>query len=150
MRLRIDVIPTGATTATVILTQEQVDRIRGSHGRSRVPVVISYRGATFRTSVAVYRGEWMTVVNRQMREGGLVPGGTYTVDMFLDVEERTVDVPPDFARALEAAALRPAFDVLAYSHRKEYVRSVEEAKRPETRQRRIDAAVDRIGSGARR
>lgn len=150
MRLKIDVIPTGATTATVILTQEQVDRIRGSHGRGRVPVVIVYRGATFRTSVSVYRGEWMTVVNREMREGGLVPGGTYTVDISLDTGERTVDVPADFARALRAAGLRPAFDALAYTHRKEYVRSIEEAKKPETRQRRIDAAIDKIGSGSRR
>ena len=150
MRLKIDVIPTGATTATVILTQEQVDRIRGSAGRGRVPLAITYRGVTYRTSISVYRGQWMAVVNKEMREGGLAPGSSYTVDISLDTAERTVTVPPDFAKALKAAGLRQAFDALAYTHRKEYVRSIEEAKKPETRQRRIEAAVAKIGSGARR
>ena len=150
MRLKIDVIPTGATTATVILTQEQVDSIRGSAGRARVPVAITYKGSTYRTSVAVYRGEWMTVVNREMRDGGLAPGGSYTVDIELDTAERTVTVPPDFARALKEAGLRPAFDALAYSHRKEHVRVIEDAKKPETRERRIEAAIVKIGSGTRR
>lgn len=149
MRLRVDVLPTGATTATIVLTQEQVDRIRGSEGKGRVPVAIAYRGTTYRTSVSIYRGQWMTVVNKGMREGGLEPGRSYTVDITLDAAERTVEVPPDFAKALKAAGLRAAFDALAYTHRKEYVRAIVEAKKPETRQRRIDAAVDKIGASAR-
>ena len=64
--------------------------------------------------------------------------------------ERTVTVPPDFAKALKAAGLRSTFDALAYSHRKEHVRLIEEAKKPETRQRRIEAAVAKIGAGAGR
>ena len=150
MRLKIDVIPTGATTATVILTQAQVDRIRGAEGRGRVPIAITYRGTTFRTSVSIYRGQWMAVVNKEMRDGGLAPGASYTVDIALDTAERTVTVPPDFAKALKSAGLRPAFDALSYTHRKEHVRVIEEAKKPETRQRRIEAAVEKIGSGSRR
>lgn len=150
MRMKIDVIPTGATTATVILTQRQVDHIRGAEGRSRVPIAITYRGTTYRTSVSVYRGEWMAVVNKEMREGGLAPGASYTVDISLDTQERTVAVPSDFAKALKAAGLRPAFDALAYSHRKEHVRAIEDAKKPETRQRRIEAALAKVSSGARR
>ncbi len=142
--MTIEVIPTGTSTATVILTQEQVDRIRGSAGRGRVPVAITYRGTTYRTSVSVYRGQWMTVVNREMREGGLTPGSSYTVDISVDAAERTVSVPPDFARALKEAGLRPAFDALSYSHRKEHVRVIEEAKKPETRERRIAAALDKL------
>ncbi len=142
--MTIEVIPTGTSTATVILTQEQVDRIRGSAGRGRVPVAITYRGRTYRTSVSVYRGQWMTVVNREMREGGLTPGSSYTVDISVDAAERTVSVPPDFARALKEAGLRPAFDALSYSHRKEHVRVIEEAKKPETRERRIAAALDKL------
>jgi uncharacterized protein YdeI (YjbR/CyaY-like superfamily) len=55
-------------------------------------------------------------------------------------------VPADFAKAMRAAGVRTTFDALAYSHRKEHVRVIEEAKKPETRQRRIDAAIAKLGS----
>lgn len=144
MRMRIEVIPTGKTTATVILTQEQVDRLRGSQGRSRVPLSITYRGQAHRTSISVYRGEWMMVVNQGMRDGGLAPGSAYTVDIALDTVERTVEVPADFAAALKRAKLTKAFDSLSYTHRKEHVRAIEEAKKPETRERRIQAALAKL------
>lgn len=145
MRMKVYVAPTGKTTATIVLTQDQVDRIRGVPGKGRVPLAITYRGTTYRTSVSLYRGQWMTVINHQMREGGLVPGHDYTVDLSLDTAERTVDVPADFAKAMRAAGVRKAFDALAYSHRKEHVRVIEEAKKPETRQRRIEAAITKLG-----
>lgn len=145
MKLAIDVIPTGKTTATVILTQEQVDAIRGTPGRARVPLAVTYKGQTFRTSVSVYNGQWMTVVNAHMRDGGLVPGSSYTVDISVDTAERTVDVPTDAAKALKAAGLTKAFAALSYTHRKEHIRAIEDAKKPETRQRRIEAMVAKLG-----
>ena len=145
MRMTIDVIPTGKTTATVILSQQQVDAIRGSEGRGRVPLTITFRKQVFRTSISVYRGEWMMVVNAAMREGGLTPGGSYAVDIAVDAAERTVEVPADFAKAMKAAGVRAVFDALAYTHRKEHVRAIEDAKKPETRQRRIEAAIAKLG-----
>jgi hypothetical protein len=145
MRMKVYVAPTGKTTATIVLTQDQVDRIRGVPGKGRVPLAITYRGTTYRTSVSLYRGQWMTVINKQMREGGLVPGHDYTVDLSLDTAERTVDVPADFAKAMRVAGVRKAFDALAYSHRKEHIRVIQEAKKPETRQRRIEAAIAKLG-----
>ena len=51
----------------------------------------------------------------------------------------------DLGAALDAdPRVRAAFDALAYSHRKEHVRSVVEAKRPETRERRIAAVVAKL------
>lgn len=141
MRMKIEVIPTGKTTATVILTQEQVDKIRGVPGRGRVMLAITYKGQTFRTSVSIYNGQWMTVVNKEMRDGGLIPGASYTVDMAVDAAERTVDVPADLNAALKKAKALKAFEALSYTHRKEWVRSVEEAKKPETRLARIDKCV---------
>jgi hypothetical protein len=141
MRMKVYVAPTGKTTATIVLTQEQVDAIRGVPGKARVPLAITYGGMTYRTSVSLYRGQWMTVINKEMREAGLVPGHDYTVDLSLDTAERTVEVPADFAKALRAAGVRKDFDALSYSRRREQVRVIEEAKKPETRQRRIDAAI---------
>jgi Bacteriocin-protection, YdeI or OmpD-Associated/Domain of unknown function (DUF1905) len=139
--MTLDVVPTGRTTATVIMTQDEVDALRGAPGRGRVPVAITYDGATFRTSVSVYRGQWMMVVNEAMRAGGLAPPGSYPVEIVMDASERTVDVPADLADALAAAGLREAFDEQSYTNRKEFVRGVVEAKKPETRARRIDKVV---------
>jgi uncharacterized protein YdeI (YjbR/CyaY-like superfamily) len=57
----------------------------------------------------------------------------------VDEKERTVDLPLDFAKAMTPAERR-VYDALAYSHRKEYVLWIEDAKRPETRLRRIEQA----------
>lgn len=144
MKLRVDVIPTGKTTATIVLAQEQVDAIRGEAGRARVPLAITYRGNTFRTSVSVYRGQWMTVVNQEMRDGGLAPGNSYQVDIAMDTAERTVDIPVELAKALKAAKLQKTFDALSFTRRKEYARLVGEAKKPETRDKRIAKVIDKL------
>ena len=68
----------------------------------------------------------------------------------LDDRPRTVELPEDVAGALGAAGARDAFDQLAYSHRKEFVRWIEEAKRPETRQRRIDRTCEMVLAGEHR
>ncbi len=143
--MNLDVIPTGRTTATVILTQEQVDALRGSPGRGRVMLAIAFQGRVFRTSIAVYRGQWMMVVNEAMRAGGMTPPGTYAVDIEVDTAERTVDVPDDLAAAIAAAGLTAAWERQSYTNRKEFVRGVEEAKKPETRARRIDKVVAALG-----
>jgi len=142
--MKLAVIPTGKTTATVIFTQEQIDRLRGSHGRSRLPVSIAYRGSQFRTSISIYRGQWMMVVNAAMRGGGLVPGEAYTVYINHDTAERTVIVPDDLADALRKAKLGDAFAALSYTQQREHVRAIDDAKRPETRLRRIEATVVKL------
>ena len=146
--MRVEVLSTGASTATVILTQEQVDQIRGSQGRGRVPLTITYQRKVFRSSISVYRGQWMMVVNREMRDGGLVPGSTYQVDIAVDTQVRTVEVPADLASALRKSKLTKAFDALAYTHRKEYVRVIEDAKKPDTRNRRIEALIEKLTADA--
>ncbi|MSW80967.1 MAG: hypothetical protein F2840_07425 [Actinobacteria bacterium] len=61
-----------------------------------------------------------------------------------DTQDRTVQVPADFAAVLGQAGLTEAFDALSYTHRKEHVRSIEEAKKPGTRARRIEAAIAKL------
>ncbi len=145
MRMDLDVVPTGRTTATALLTQEQVDTLRGSPGRGRVMLAITYRGQSFRTSISVYRGQWMLIVNEAMREGGMAPPGTYPVDIEVDTAERTVDVPDDLADAVRAAGLAEAWERQSYTNRKEFVRGIAEAKKPETRARRIEKVVATLG-----
>jgi uncharacterized protein YdeI (YjbR/CyaY-like superfamily) len=70
----------------------------------------------------------------------------------LDDERRVVDVPAELEASLARDAVaRGAFERLSDSHRKEYVQWIEEAKREETRRRRIERTLEllREGRGAR-
>jgi len=68
--------------------------------------------------------------------------------MELDTEPRTVTVPPDLRAALaEVPESKKAFAAMSFTHRREYVQWVEEAKRPETRTRRITRTVERVRAG---
>ena len=90
-------------------------------------------------------GKHFMVVNRQMRAAlGKGAGDTVTVVMDLDTKPRTVRVPKDFREALERRGLLKNFQHLAYTHRKEYAEWIREAKKPETRARRLEQALVRI------
>ena len=75
---------------------------------------------------------------RRGRRSGIV----VLMESSKDTAPRTVEVPADFSAALDAGGLRAAFDALPYSHRREHVHAIEEAKRPATRARRIKRALD--------
>ena len=63
-------------------------------------------------------------------------------------DDRVVEVPADFQEALKAdEAAKARFDSLSYSHRKEHVKAIEEAKKPETRRRRIEKALEMLRGG---
>ena len=75
---------------------------------------------------------------------GLEGGEAITVELTLDTEPRTIEVPDDLAAALAEAGLRDAFDKLAPSQQKAHVTSVEGAKAAETRARRVAAVVAKL------
>jgi uncharacterized protein YdeI (YjbR/CyaY-like superfamily) len=60
-------------------------------------------------------------------------------------------VPADLAAALEGdAEAARAFEALSYSHRRQYVTWVDEAKRDETRRRRIARTIEMLRDGTSR
>jgi Bacteriocin-protection, YdeI or OmpD-Associated/Domain of unknown function (DUF1905) len=115
-------------------------------GRARAPVRITIGGHTYRSTIAVYGGRYYLPLNRENREAaGVSAGETVTVEIEADTEPRTVDVPDDLREALAAdAPASDAFDALSYSHRKEYVEWISEAKRADTRARRIAKTLERL------
>jgi hypothetical protein len=117
-------------------------------GPSKRPKVkITLNGYTYRTTVAPFGDVFMVPLNQEHREAaGVEAGDEVEVTVELDLEPRTVEVPEDLQAALsgKAGALE-AFEALAYSKRKEFVRQVNEAKAQETRNRRIAAIVDKLG-----
>ena len=118
-------------------------------GRARPPVKVTIRGHTWRTTPGVYDGVGYVVVNRDVKAAtGVDAPERVRVAMELDTEPRTVRVPADLRAALRTnEAADSAFARLSFSHRREYVQWVEEAKRPETRTRRIAATVERVRKG---
>ena len=115
----------------------------------RPPVTVTINGYTYRSTIAVMGGDFMVGVATEHRQAAKVAGGdTVEVDIALDASPRTVDVPPDLAQALEDAGATAAFSALAFSLRKEHVRSVNDAKAPETRLRRIVGVVGKVAPTA--
>jgi hypothetical protein len=118
--------------------------------RKRPPVTVTIRDHTFRTTVAVYGGQPMIGVNKQHRAAaGVDVGDTFDVVVALDGAPRVVEVPADLAEALaDDTAAQAAFDKMSYTHRREYVEWIAEAKRPATRARRVAETVERVRPGA--
>jgi Bacteriocin-protection, YdeI or OmpD-Associated/Domain of unknown function (DUF1905) len=118
-------------------------------GRARPPVKVTIRGHTWRTTPGVYGGVGHIVVNRDVKAAtGVDAPERVAVVMELDSEPRRVTVPRDLAAAFaDDQGAKRAFATMSYSHRREYVEWIQEAKRPETRARRVVATVERVRAG---
>jgi hypothetical protein len=116
------------------------------YGRARAPVQVTINGYRFRSTVAVYGGRYFLPVKRAVREAaGVAAGDLVVVEVEPDSAPREVEVPSDLAAALaDDPAAAAAFERLSYTHRREYVEWLGEARRPETRQRRVDETVARL------
>ena len=114
-------------------------------GGKRPAVAVTVNGYAFRSAVGVMGGKSLIPFSSEHRKAsGLNGGDPITVDIEMDLAPREVTVPEDFATALDAAGLRTAFDTLAFSHRKEHVRAIDEAKTADTRARRIEKAIEKL------
>lgn len=134
------VVESNGKTATGIEVPADVVTALGSGRRPAVSVTI--HDYTYRSTVASMGGRFLLPVSAEVRKGaGVAAGDEVDVQVELDTAPREVDVPDDFAAAMRDAGVREAFDKLPFTHRKEHVRAVEDAKKPETRQRRIEKAV---------
>lgn len=113
------------------------------------PVTVTIDGTyTYRSTLAVMGGKHLVGVSAEHRTAaGVAAGDEIEVTLEVDTAPRIVEVPADLATALDEAGARAAFDALAFSHRKEHVRAIEEAKAPETRARRIAKAIEKLQAG---
>jgi Bacteriocin-protection, YdeI or OmpD-Associated/Domain of unknown function (DUF1905) len=119
--------------------------------RARFPVRAMCNGVEYRGStMPMGDGLFCLGLTKAVRaEAGVAIGDEIHVVVVRDTEDRVVEVPHDLAVALEKANLTAAFASLAFTHRKEFARWIVEAKRPETRQRRLGKAIEMIMAGKR-
>jgi hypothetical protein len=139
------VVELGGKTATGIPVPDEVIEALGSS--KRPPVVITVGTHTYRTTAVRMGGRFLVPLSAENREAaGVAAGDEITVDIEPDTAPREVTLPDDLAAAMDDAA-RTAYDALAFTHRKEWVRWVEEAKKPETRATRVEKTVAALRAG---
>jgi len=127
---------------TLLPVPESVAIEMGLRGMPKVNAVIAgqpYRGSL----MPMGDGTFCLGVLKSIQEAaGVKQGDTVTVELDLDTAPRTVEMPSDLKKALAGdRKAQAAWDSLSFTNKKEMARSVEEAKKPETRERRLAAAV---------
>ncbi|HET9624593.1 MAG TPA: YdeI/OmpD-associated family protein [Kofleriaceae bacterium] len=144
MKIKQTLAPHGPATA-IVLSDAQVAALGGG---KRAAVTVTIAGKTARLRLAVMGGQNLIGISKANRaELGVAIGDTIVATIALDGAARTVSLPDDAAKALAKAKLRARFDALAFTHQKEHVRAIEDAKKPETRARRIAAMLDKLRAG---
>ena len=115
-------------------------------GKARPPVKVTLNGYTYRSTIFSMGGPPFIPLRKSNREAaGLKGSETLEVRLDLDTEKREVKPPADLVKALKAAP--PAWErwrELSFTHQREYAQALEEAKRPETRTRRLESTVKAI------
>jgi hypothetical protein len=148
-RFRAKLKAMGRTGAWVCLILPfRAEKEFGSKGRVSVKGAIN--GFPFRSSIfPTGNGQHRMMVNKTMLAGAEArPGETVGVEMEADTGPRPVPLPPDLQKALAGKpALMKSFKALSYTHRKDFVTWVHEAKRPETRAERVRRTVEMLKKG---
>jgi bifunctional DNA-binding transcriptional regulator/antitoxin component of YhaV-PrlF toxin-antitoxin module len=111
--------------------------------KGRVPVKVTFNGVPYTGSMIKYGApQHMLPVLKGIREQtGKGPGDTIEVVVWKDESERVIMIPAALKALLKTEGLLAGFEKLSYTHRKEYVKWIEDAKKEETRQNRMAKAV---------
>ena len=125
--------------------------VRSEYGAARAKVIATVNGVKLRTTVMVYGGKSFVGFRKEIREAaGIAIGDKVTVQLEPDREERAVEVPEELAAALSKdAKARAVFDALSFTHRREYAQWIVEAKRAETRERRVKQSLEMLRRGTK-
>jgi len=119
--------------------------------KGKVPINATFDGVPYTGSLIKYGNPLhMLGVLKTIREQiGKGTGDTVEVVVWRDEAPRAVEVPPQFEKLLEREGQLTVFEKLSYTHRKEYCRWITEAKKEETRTRRLTKAVEMLKKGVR-
>lgn len=142
-RFRTSLLASGKTTTGIEVPPELIEQFGAG---KRPPVVVTIGSYTYRSTVGVMGGRSLIPVSADhRRQAGIAAGDDITVELELDTAPRQVELPADLAEALSRDdAARRFFEGLSASQKKWHVQSVESAKTPETRQRRIGKSMDML------
>lgn len=143
MKFDATLLQSGKTATGIVVPPEVVE---GLGGGKKPKVNVSLNGYHYRTSIGVMSGDFMIPVSADIRKAANVNAGDrIVVELSLDTAVREVSVPEDLVAALEASPIaKEKFVALSYSNQSRHVLSVEGAKTPETRQRRVSKVIEEL------
>jgi hypothetical protein len=145
MKFNTTILQTGNNTGIEV----PAEVVEGLGGGKKPAVAVTVGSYSYRSSIAVMGGKFLIPLSAERRaESGIKGGDAVEVELVLDTVPREVVVPAelDAAMARDAAA-RAFFETLSYSNKLRHVLSITDAKTPETRQKRIDKAMDMLRAG---
>ena len=147
-KARIETATVGGGGACIYFPYD-VEKEFGTKGR--VPVKATFDGVAYSGSLVKYGApQHMLGVLKGIREQiGKGPGDMVEVTIEKDEAERTVDVPPEFEKHLKKEKVWSTFEKLSYTHKREYIRWITEAKREETRTNRFAKSVEMLRGGVK-
>ena len=135
--------PTG--TGTYIVVPKSAQATLGLKGRPKVQAVIAghrYRGSLMPSGDGSFL---LGVLKAIQQSAGVTRGDSITVELALDTAPRVIEPPVDLAKALaKSKRAAAAWARLSYTNQREIAQSLDEAKRPETRGRRLAAALEKL------
>ena len=146
MRFHTKLLQSGKTVVGVQVPDEVVAALGAG---KRPPVRVTINGYTYRNTVAVMGGVFMVGVSAEHREKARVAGGDEVdIDIELDTQPRDLTLPDDFRQLLEREpAAKQSFESLSYSRKQALVVPIDQAKTPQTRQRRLETAMITLRKG---
>jgi hypothetical protein len=149
MRFRTTIQLAGKTATGIEVPEEVVESLGAG---KKPPVRVTLHGHTYRTTVAPRGDRYLVGISAENRaSAGVAAGDELDVDIELDSEPREITVPADLADALTGDAKAATFfDSLTYSQKRWYVEPIDQAKKAETRERRIAKALDMLREGRKR
>lgn len=126
--------------------------VKATFGAARAKVVATVKNVTWRTTVAVYGGKSYIGMRKEIfAKSGAHIGDTVPVALESDDAPRVVRPPAPLAAALKkSAAARAGWDAMSFTHKKEWADAIADAKKPETRERRLSQAIAALEAHSRK
>jgi hypothetical protein len=149
LRFKVKLVAHDSSSATGLIPPFDVAKTFGT--RARVPVRGTINGYPFRSSLMPMGGCYSMAVNKAMREGARAKAGDEVdVTMEADDEARTVEAPAELARELaQDKTAQKRWETLAFTHKKEIANSIRDARREETKKRRLAKVMQVLKTGAK-
>jgi hypothetical protein len=124
--------------------------IRALYGEARPAVKMTFCGESYRTRVAVYGGKYICGIwKAELAKHGLRDGQKLEVTLEPDTAPRTVTLPTELAAVLKKnATARAGWEAMSFTHQREWAAAIADAKKPETREKRIAQAIEALTARA--
>ncbi len=122
--------------------------VKKEFGKARPPVRVSINGYSYRSTIAVYGGKYYVPIRRERRAAaGVQAGDILEVTIVLDTEVRRVEPPPELSAALaKNGPARTQWERLSYTHKREHAEAILQAKKSETRARRVQKILEKLAA----